>query len=53
VGAANVALAVVYPEWRVIGAGALRFVGASIFPRSADGNIDPLTVMTIIDVFNE
>jgi len=53
VGAADVALAVVYPEWRVIGAEALRLVGGSIFPRSGGGNIDALAIMILIDVFNE
>jgi len=51
VGAADFALAVVDPECRVVGAGALRLVGGPIFPRSANGNIGARPVMMFIDHF--
>jgi len=53
VGAADVPVAIVDPEYRVIGAGALRFVDGAIISRSANGNIDALTVMRFIEVFNK
>jgi len=39
------------PECRVIGAGALRRVGGPIYPRSANANINALTVMVFIDKY--
>jgi choline dehydrogenase len=53
VGAADVPVAVVDPECRIIGAGAPRLVDGSIFPRSANGNFGALTTIMFIDVCSE